>query len=136
MTQLLDDESNGEKRKTKDVQGGSDYGELHGNARSMGTFTIAGNETRIIEVPINRADCQRRNPGRSAINGRDAVAGGILRQLITQTHNQVAHRLDDIKRSEDDIKRLKNEVQELNSQAKEWQQLLEALESEPIKSEN
>lgn len=143
MTELLGG-NNGEKRTTKDLQGGDHYSEFHRNPRSLGTFAIAGNEARVIEIPINRANCQRRNPGRS-INGRDAIAGGILRQLIAQNRSRLAHRLEDIKRaqedikrSEDDIQRFKVEAQELDEQANEWEQLLKSLEAseEPRESEN
>lgn len=144
MTELLD-ENNGEKRTTKDHQGGDHYSKLHGNARSMGTFAIAGDTARVIQIPINRANRQGRDSSRSTFNGRDAIAGGILRQLINQNRSQLAHRLEDIKRSkedikrsEEDIKRFENEVQEITTQTGEWEQLLEALEktADPEDSEN
>ena len=112
---------NNEKRTTKDSQGRGDDGKLYGHAGSLGTFAITSNEAGIIKIPIYRADCQGRTPGRSAINGGDAIIGGILRNLIVQNRNQVARRQSDIKRIED-------EIQELQQQGKEWEDLLGVIE--------
>lgn len=121
MTELNVGAGGHEKGKTKGSQRRGSNGELYDHSRSLGTFKIASNEAGIIEIPIYRANCQGRDPGRSAISGGDAIIGGILRNLIVQNRNQVARRQSDIKRIED-------EIQELQQQGKEWEDLLGVIE--------
>lgn len=118
------DGGNDDKRTTKDIQGGSNNSKLYGYPRSLGTFAITGKGAGIIEIPIYRADCKRRDSSRYALSSGDTLTGGILRQLIVQSRNQVARR-------QSDLKRIEEELQELNHQVSEWEELLEALEHVP-----
>jgi len=59
--------------------------------------------------------------GESVIPGGDTIIGKILRQLIWQSRNQVAHR-------KDDIQRIELQIQEFEAQIAEWEKLLDTLE--------
>ena len=124
MTDLSVGTGENEKGKAKGSPGRGGDGKLHNHSRSLGTFAITSNEVGIIKIPIYRANCQGRDPGRSAISGGDAIVGGILRNLIAQNRTQVARRKSDIKRIED-------ELQELQQQGKEWEDLLAVIDETP-----
>lgn len=123
MNELTRD--NGEKRKTENVSGRSQDSELQDHTRSMGAFARAGNQARTDKISADRAigkgsasrECE------SIISGRDAIVGKILRQLIWQSRNQVAHR-------KEDIQRIELQIQEAEAQIAEWEKLLDTLEQE------
>lgn len=108
---------NGETRQTKNIRRGDKNCNAESNTGSLGASTVPGGEYGFIKVSVGRESSERSN----SVRYFGDIIGGILRQLITQAHSQLAARLDDIRRSE-------NQVQELKIQINELSELLEALE--------
>lgn len=119
MIELLSSDD-GKERKTRDYPRGENL-QSESDAGSLGTFASSSREYGTDKVSVSGILSERSNSDQPSNRCTDTVVGKILRQLIGQTHNQVAHRLED-------IKRLEKEIQELKNQANEWEQLLETLE--------
>lgn len=117
--------NNGEKRKTENVSGRSQDSELQNNTGSMGAFARAGNKAGIDKISTNRAISKRAASSQSVLISRNSILGGILRQLISQNRNQVAHRRED-------IQRIELHIQELETQIAEWEKLLYTLENSEL----
>lgn len=109
-----------EERKTRNHSRGENL-QLESDPGSLGTSASSSREYGTDKIPVSGILSERSNSDQPSNRCTNTVVGKILRQLIGQTYNQVAHRLED-------IKRLEKEIQELKNQADEWGQLLEALE--------
>ena len=118
--------NNGEKRKTENISGRSQDSELQNHAGSMGASTRAGKPDWTDQISTDRAIGKGTTSDKSVIAGGNTIIGKILRQLIWQSRNQVAHR-------NEDIQRIQLQIQEFETQIAEWEKLLDTLEESESK---
>lgn len=109
--------------KAKDSQGERQDCFSQDDAGGLGATPRTCTEARDYQIRVDGTNCQGQRRPRPFIPGTSPITGGIIRQLIAQSRNQLANRLDG-------IKRLENEVQEIEGHINSWEQLLNTLESQ------